>query len=371
VAPCFHSLGNAEVGGDDLLFLRGLPKSAMGTRLSGEAEFYEQSPTEAFRRVAGIPGVRIKISGPNGFTQETKTNGAGAYEIYGLRPGTYSVRIIEVPRGLKIRFPTVTGSAPVPGDNAGVQISADGDANVSFVLEADTRLSGRMLSAKGAPVAHVCLDLDPLEGRSENGASFFTCSKEKDGTFSMEMMPPGKYWLVAHDDISVGAFKSKSTLYYPGARDRQKAALVSVKAGDYLENLDIRLPAQEQRYKISGHLRFADGVGVDVATITFTSSEHGYSEVTGTEPDGSFRLPIIAGVAGELTGQIAVFESVLESCPDFKVEPRRRGMFRLMHTAPITLSINSDQAGISLKLPSPSCKAWPFGRKPVDERKSK
>src|SRR5262245_2488790 len=190
VAPCSHALGNAEAGGNDLLFLRRLPKSAIGTRLSGEAEFYEQSRTEGFRRVAGIPGVRIKISGPNGYTEETRTNAAGAYEIYGLRPGTYSVSIIEVPRGLKIRFPTVTGSAPVPGDNAGVQISADGDASVSFALEADTRLSGRILNSKGAPVPHVCLDLEPLEGRSENGASFFTCSKEKDGTFSMEMMPP-------------------------------------------------------------------------------------------------------------------------------------------------------------------------------------
>lgn len=99
--------------------------------------------------------------------------------------------------------------------------------------------------------------------------------------------------------------------------------------------------------------------------------QHGYSEVTATEPDGLFRLPIIAGMSGELTGQIAVFEPNLESCPDFKVEPRRSGMFRFMHTAPISLLIDSDQAGVRLKLPSPSCKAWPFGRKlPVTVRKS-
>ena len=35
---CTHALGNPESAGDDLLFLRGLPKSAIGTRLSGEVE---------------------------------------------------------------------------------------------------------------------------------------------------------------------------------------------------------------------------------------------------------------------------------------------------------------------------------------------
>ena len=35
VQPCFHSIGSSEPAGDDLLFLRGLPKSAIGTRLSG------------------------------------------------------------------------------------------------------------------------------------------------------------------------------------------------------------------------------------------------------------------------------------------------------------------------------------------------
>ena len=51
VPPCSHSLGSAAPGGDDLLFLRKLPQSAKGTRLSGEVELYEDSPKEAFRLV--------------------------------------------------------------------------------------------------------------------------------------------------------------------------------------------------------------------------------------------------------------------------------------------------------------------------------
>src|SRR5260370_67327 len=81
VPPCTHALGNAEPAGDDLLFLRGLPKSAIGTRLSGEVDIYEDSPTQAFRRIGGVPNVRVKIAGPMGFNQEAVTNVAGVYEV--------------------------------------------------------------------------------------------------------------------------------------------------------------------------------------------------------------------------------------------------------------------------------------------------
>src|SRR5258707_569918 len=90
VQPCFHSIGSAEPAGDDLLFLRGLPRSAIGTRLSGQVEYYQESPTEPFNRVVGVPKVTVRISGPQGFSQQTETNGAGVFEVFGLQPGTYS-----------------------------------------------------------------------------------------------------------------------------------------------------------------------------------------------------------------------------------------------------------------------------------------
>lgn len=130
---CTHALGSAEAAGDDLLFLRGLPQSAAGTRLSGEVEYYQESPQEAFKRVAGLSNVVVRITGPHGFVRQTETNVAGVFEVYGLGPGTYSINI-DVPRGLKVKFPEVTGSPSVPGDEAGVMLQSGGGASVSFVL---------------------------------------------------------------------------------------------------------------------------------------------------------------------------------------------------------------------------------------------
>src|SRR5579863_104764 len=355
VAWCTRAVESAESGGDDLLFLRGLPRSAIGTRLSGEVELYEDSP-----RAGGLPNVRVKIMGRTGLVREAVTNAAGVYEVFGLLPGRYRVSI-DVPKGLKIKFPIVTGSQGVPGDDAAVTLARNGGASVGFVLQADTRLSGRILDAQGAPMIGVCFALQPVEGRGEKDAQS-GCSTE-DGVFTMAMMLPGKYLLFAGDDVQLGLIKSSSTLYYPGVRDRQRATVVSIEAGEYVEHLEVRLPRDEKRYKISGKLRFADGVPVAGAIVTFTSPEHGYSETTGTRPGGSFGLLVIAGMEGQLNGELAVFEPILKSCPELRVGPGARGMSRFMDARPISLSADSDHEDLELELSSPSCKFLPTGRR--------
>ena len=51
------------------------------------------------------------------------------------------------------------------------------------------------------------------------------------------MMTPGQYWLVAQDEVKMYDHKSKSTLYYPGGRARDRAAIASIEAGKYVEDL--------------------------------------------------------------------------------------------------------------------------------------
>ena len=189
------ALGNPDPTGDNVLFLRGLPKSSLGTRLSGEVELYEDSPSQTFRRVGGVPNVKVKISGPAGFSLETTTSADGAYQVYGLNPGRYSVSL-EVPIGLKIDFPIITGSPPIPGDKTAVDLAPDGGSSIGFVLKADTKVSGRILNAKGKPLPFACIDLEPIQGRTDAGKQFYGCSNDH-GTFEASMMAPGTYWLLA------------------------------------------------------------------------------------------------------------------------------------------------------------------------------
>jgi hypothetical protein len=219
-----------------------------------------------------------------------------------------------------------------------------------------------MLDAKGSPVGGVCMDLEPLEGRGEDGARFFNCSKP-DGRFEMTMMPPGKYWLVARDEVKLDRFESKSTLYFPGVRYREQSTVISIEAGKYIRHLEMRLPTHEKRDKLTGRMQFADGAPVDGATVIFTSPQHGYSETTVTGTDGSFGLSALAGIDGQLNGQFVIMERILKSCPGFAVGPRRSGMLRFMDAKPITLSIDSTHEDVILELASRSCKFWPPGQK--------
>ena len=185
----------------------------------------EDSAAQAFRRKGGVPNVKVMISGSGGFARELLTNAAGGYRnLPQSGAGNLFREYRSCPKASKIKFPVVTGSTRVRGDEAAVELTSNSGASVSFVLRADTRLSGRMLDARGEPIKDVCIDLRTSpKGRGDNGALFFDCSKNGE-KFSMEMMPPGKYLLVARDQLKVGSLVSESTLYYPGVRAREHAA---------------------------------------------------------------------------------------------------------------------------------------------------
>ena len=179
----------------------------------------------------------------------------------------------------------------------------------------------------------------------------------------MEMMPAGKYWPVARDEIKLKGLTSKSTLYYPGVRNRDAAEIISIEPGNYVDNVDIKLPSDEERHEFKGRIRFEDGAPAVGAGVTFSSSQHGYTETTATTADGSFDFFVVANEEGQLEGEIAVMQSVLASCPWLKVGPKIRGIFRFMNAGSISVSSDSDRTDLELVIPSQSCKDLPFGRR--------
>jgi hypothetical protein len=216
-----------------------------------------------------------------------------------------------------------------------------------------------LLKADGTPLAHVCLNLLSVAGVSETGSRFFNCSEE-DGRFQMDRMPPGEYFLMAEDKIVTNGRTSTSTLYYPGVRDRNSAKVISIAASKYLEGINVKLPTSEARHLLTGRAEFEDGVGAAGAAITFESENRGYKETTQTSGDGSFGLSLVAGMEGQLSVTKAVFDPIrLRSCPQLKVGPKMRGLFRSIDSKPLAIVSDSDQGDLKLVLPSPSCRALP------------
>ena len=138
------------------------------------------------------------------------------------------------------------------------------------------------------------------------------------------MIAPGKYWLVARDEVRTGLFYSQSTLYYPGVRDRNLATPISIEAGNYSKNLDMHIPATEIRHVMSGQVRYADGAPAPNARLTFSSPEHGYAESASTSADGAFTLPVTERTA--IVGNLE--HSTISSHAESEESARPRRSFR-------------------------------------------
>jgi hypothetical protein len=119
-----------EYANDDLLFLNGLPSSTAKTRVSGEITKITQMPDGENRRLADF---KIKIAGENR-EYETATDKNGVYEIYGLPPGKYIIKL-EIPSDLE--FYAAIHSVPDPLSHAkelDFELKEGGCASIDILL---------------------------------------------------------------------------------------------------------------------------------------------------------------------------------------------------------------------------------------------
>ena len=153
--------------------------------------------------------------------------------------------------------------------------------------------------------------------------------------------------------------ESTSTVYYPGVRSRKQATKVTIRIGEYVENLEIRLPTGDMRRRITGTLQFLDGRPVDRGVVAFTAPEDGYTEAAPVESDGTFVLDVIDGFNGELTGRWFSLEFAVQTCPEVLANSRTRGAFRDVESAPVPIARDGDQSNVTVKLPVPYCSPPP------------
>jgi hypothetical protein len=297
---------------DDLLFLRALPGSASGNRLSGEVEQHNFS----MHRSAALSGIHVTISAKDGSAFNAITNEDGVYEVYDLPPGKYKVDI-EVPKGLQIYFPMITGPYMAGSRVTTVKLGSHSGVSVSFVLTGENKLNGRALYPEGRPLEAVCLDLESVLDRTERDALALACTNA-DGNQTMGKMTPGQ--------------------------DR---------------GLDLRIPVLEDRARISGHMQFNDGTPVSKGNVIYVSKHGSYSERTQTTADGFFRLFITGPIDGEVHGEIMVSPEVMGKCPQFGAVPSAHNWPATLSTPPSVVSGKPDKTKINLRVQVPSCPAWP------------
>jgi carboxypeptidase family protein len=324
---------------NDLLYLRKLPASAEQTRISGVIEYLKSDPEKGTISTA-ISGVKLKIIGKKR-TAEVYTDQNGIYEIYGLPPGEYMIKLEALPERIK-------GDLTDAGAEVELMEKGCAELNFSFHLDAGTSIAGKVRSAEGNPLPNVLLGLQPKGKRALQPWQFVYTNNQ--GDYRLENIPPGDYLIVVNGNGDISSYAPFSKAYYPGVLKEANADIVHVAHGDRLEGININISTEATTYTIQGLLLYADKSPVEKGSVRFKadSVEEGTSgEIrTQTDAQGRFSLIIRQGLDGRLSGFINPDRDVAPDC--HLLQNPVTGSASILETEPLRLKITSDLQDIKL-----------------------
>jgi len=189
-APLLLEVGDQHI--DDLSF----PLSPGGGELSGKVTIPGFQP-------AGEKKVTVtldRIDFQTGDSPNAKVAVDGAFTLKNVYPGKYSVRVTGLPDDAFVKA-VQAGGAEVDIDGADL---SGGPASLDIqVSRSAAQVKGSMVGQDEKPVPGATVVLIPESGRP---SLYRSTTGEVDGAFSLRGVAPGKYRVLAWEDIEPGAF---------------------------------------------------------------------------------------------------------------------------------------------------------------------
>lgn len=354
---CGRSSG-VDNAGDDLLYLENLAKRRGKTRISGTIGGWQTPDLE-------VEGKTVKIIGPKK-TYEVKTDKNGVFEIYDLPPGKYFVEP-ETPAGWKIDSTWLRYSPSVIGNDIGqpemrsprqvaIKLEPKKHASVDIAFTIDNSVRGRVFGPDGKPLHKLCVY---LLTRAQNDRGGYSCSDEQ-GRFEINSVAEGEYLLVANPEGKPSERYPYQRIFYPNVAERDRAAIITVRAGDVIDNLELVIPEFEQTITIEGRLLYSDGKPAAKEWVRFKVEEQDQKfdrEVSGeTDSAGRFTLKVLKGSTGELRAEKFLLANFYKDCPKVDELIAKSGDDDTsVFSNIIKLTTEQNIYGVELTLPFPRC----------------
>ncbi len=227
---------------------------------------------------------RLQSMGPGDQTDDT-----GSFRVYGLPPGDYYVTASagaadSVRRDPPIYFP----GTPSFTEAQVISLAVGTEASADFQIQPfrNARVSGRVFSASGAPVAAMvqlsseAVGTGPnLENAGDPRAFMMMADSGPDGRFTVENVPPGPYTLTANSSFVAGVIAGREAAN-PTAGP-PKAMLDIMERGPETASLDIVI------------------AGADVTDIALTTRRGGVLSGTFVADNGTVR-PLPQGLSASM-----------------------------------------------------------------------
>ncbi len=307
---------------EDLAFLSSLSDRASGVTISGAVLTHRalvegvQTPLE--KRVVGLP---IVIEGES-VRRELRTDAEGRYQVSGLKPGTYTVKVILPDELFTHR------------NEEKVMIAERGCSNVSFYLTDNGRISGKVLDADGQPVPKILLYLMRAEDVSAERPEWKNASADEEGRFILQPLLPGSYLLgVRLNGLTFPGEVGNSypLTFYPGVSEAAQATPITIsRAGEHVTDRVLQLlPSLTERI-VEGVVLLQDNRPAAKAFVSYQElSENKLSTSYGVESDdqGRFKIKIYDGFTylvsahvntGKASGQMHAEPVEVTASPELK-----------------------------------------------------
>lgn len=360
VSFCGRSTGLKHAH-SDLLYLDNLEKLRGKTRISGTISSYgENKPSPV--------GLKIKIIGEDGKSYTIKTDKNGAYEIYDLPAGKYILEP-ETPKGWKLNIDSLDylrssynykeNREELKENQFPVALYKQNHADLDLYFVIDNAIRGKILSPDGQPMNDVCVKAIEVDSKDDKylGPSYCTNAQ---GEFEIESVGVGTYIIVVNSDNKISVKEPFGRIFYPGVADRNKASVVAIEAGKFINDINIQIPKTQESIEISGKFLYKDGTPVADDWIEFLpSAEHKNSvdkSRAKTDAQGRFTIRIIKGISGVLSADKYVYESKYKDCPEvLKVIKKTGKTYATVKTNEVKVTGNENMSSVNLVLPFSIC----------------
>lgn len=202
------------------------PKNACGKRpasvIAETVIFGRRLPTAAKAANPKSAPEAVPLMSENAFTQSI-LEANGSFSFKNLRSGSYLIEPREPGSGWYVKSMSLeAGTTNIPRDGVAVRTGERVSGVVVTITEGAAKLKGRVITAEGQTrPSNLRVYLVPTErAASENMLRFFEARVETEGTFVIDNVTPGKYWIVARpaneSDFGIaktirqdGAFRAK------------------------------------------------------------------------------------------------------------------------------------------------------------------
>ncbi|HKO98911.1 MAG TPA: carboxypeptidase regulatory-like domain-containing protein [Pyrinomonadaceae bacterium] len=272
---------------DDLKYMRGLANGKLSGSIFGQVESAQRN---AYGGSEGQPVAAATITINGVTTKEIKTDAKGEYRISGLAPGDYIVRV-DPPRGLTARELEEK-----------VKVSPGGCAVVSFWLENDGQLNGRVLNPQGLPVNKAQITLMEFDKEWYKGYVDYSYSDEE-GRYRFKRIPPGKYVLSIRFDGMTNQNRPFPVIYYPFG-DRTQAKIFSIERGQTIADFNLEMPPLPLEFEVSGDVVWSDGKPAVGAVANYIVEKEAVSYLANKNGESHFSFKAYEGLKLSLSASI-------------------------------------------------------------------